>query len=143
MSYAGFWKRFLASILDTLVLLVVLFIFLILLTLWFAALRLYTPDDTLLLMFTILLVLIGSTIRLFYFALMESGPTQATLGKMAVGIKVTDLDGNRLDPSKAVLRHLAKLLSEFTLGVGYVMAGFSPKKQALHDMIAGCLVVDK
>jgi len=140
MSYAGFWKRFMASILDTLVLLVAFFIFLIFIGLWVIAIGADGHDDTLL---TIMLGLIGFTVRLFYFAFMESGPTQATLGKMAVGIKVTDLAGNRIDLSKAVLRYLAKLLSEFTLGVGYVMAGFSPQKQALHDMIAGCLVVDK
>lgn len=78
-----------------------------------------------------------------YYALMESSVKQATLGKMALGIVVTDLAGNRISFGRATGRYWAKLISALTLLAGFVMAGFTAKKQALHDMIAGCLVVTK
>jgi len=77
-----------------------------------------------------------------YYALMESSRVKATLGKMAVGIKVTSLDGCRLTFGSAMVRNLGKIISASTLGIGFVMASFTPKKQALHDMIPkGFLVV--
>jgi uncharacterized RDD family membrane protein YckC len=78
-----------------------------------------------------------------YFGLMESSAKQGTLGKMAVGIKVTDLNGNRISFGRATGRFFSKILSGLILYVGYMMAGFTEKKQALHDMIAGTLVVVK
>jgi hypothetical protein len=78
-----------------------------------------------------------------YFALMESSANQATFGKMALGIKVTDLQGNSISFGKASGRYFAKLVSACTLGVGYVMAGFTKRRQALHDMMVGCLVTNK
>jgi uncharacterized RDD family membrane protein YckC len=78
-----------------------------------------------------------------YFALMESSNKQATLGKMLIGIKVTDLDGNRITFGKATARHFSKIISGVILAVGYIMAGFTQRKQALHDIIAGTLVVKK
>ena len=76
-----------------------------------------------------------------YFALMESSPWQATLGKKAFRLRVTDLEGHRINLGRATLRHLGKILSGLTLFLGYVMAGFTVRKQALHDILAGCLVV--
>ena len=76
-----------------------------------------------------------------YFALMESSSKQATLGKMALGIRVTDVNGNRIGFGRATGRHFAKILSGLILGIGFLMAAFTEKKQALHDMIAGTLVV--
>jgi uncharacterized RDD family membrane protein YckC len=78
-----------------------------------------------------------------YFALQESGPVQATLGKRAVGIKVTDLEGRRIGFGHATGRHFAKILSGCTLYIGFIMAGFTEKKQGLHDIVAGTLVVKK
>ena len=78
-----------------------------------------------------------------YFALMESSRFQGTLGKMAVQIKVTDLEGNRLTFGRATGRHFGKIVSGLTLGIGYIMAAFTEKKQGLHDIMAGCLVVRK
>ena len=82
-------------------------------------------------------------IQILYFSLMESSKFQGTLGKMALGIKVTDMNGAKLDFVKAFLRNLCKIISNFTLLIGYIMAGFTEKKQALHDMIASTLVVKK
>ncbi|HRK27426.1 MAG TPA: RDD family protein [Chitinophagales bacterium] len=78
-----------------------------------------------------------------YFAYMESSPNQATLGKMALSLKVTDLDGNKLDFAKATMRYFGKIGSALTLYIGFLMAAFTQKKQALHDIIAGALVVSK
>lgn len=76
-----------------------------------------------------------------YFALMESSSKQATLGKMALGIRVTDLNGARIGFGRATGRYFAKILSGLILGIGFLMAAFTEKKQALHDILAGTLVV--
>ena len=78
-----------------------------------------------------------------YFAFLESSPTQATLGKMIVGIVVTDLNGNRVSFSTASGRYWSKIASGATLLFGFLMTGFTRKKQALHDIMAGCLVLKK
>ncbi len=78
-----------------------------------------------------------------YYASMESSPLQATLGKMVIGIKVTDLNFGRITFARATGRHFGKIVSSVTLFIGFIMAGFTEKKQALHDKIAGCLVVKK
>lgn len=75
-----------------------------------------------------------------YEALMESSSYQATLGKMIFGMKVTDLYGNRISFARATGRHFAKILSGMILGIGFIMVGFTERKQGLHDMIAGTLV---
>jgi uncharacterized RDD family membrane protein YckC len=74
---------------------------------------------------------------------MESSARQATLGKMALGIVVTDLDGNRIGFGRATGRYFAKILSALILLIGFIMAAFTQKKQGLHDIIAGTLVVKK
>ena len=78
-----------------------------------------------------------------YSALMESSANQGTLGKMALGLRVTDLEGRRISFGKATGRYFAKFLSGMTLSIGYIMAAFTAKKQALHDFVAGTLVLSK
>lgn len=78
-----------------------------------------------------------------YAAIMESSERQATLGKIAVGIKVTDMNGDRISFGKATGRHFAKIISAIILLIGYIMAAFDSKKQALHDKMAGTLVLNK
>jgi uncharacterized RDD family membrane protein YckC len=78
-----------------------------------------------------------------YFAAMESSSKQATLGKMAVGLYVTDMDGNRISFGRATGRYFGRIISGLILCIGYFMAGFTEKKQTLHDMMAGCLVLSK
>lgn len=87
--------------------------------------------------------LLTSVIAILYWTLMESSKYQATVGKMALGLKVTDLDGNSLDFVKSLVRNVCKIISGMILAIGYIMAGFTEKKQGLHDMIAGTLVVKK
>lgn len=78
-----------------------------------------------------------------YFATMESSRRQATLGKMAIGIVVTDDQGGRISFARATGRHFAKLLSTLILDIGFMMAGWTRRKQALHDMVANTLVIVK
>ena len=86
---------------------------------------------------TFTLLLFGSWL---YEAFMESSQYQATLGKMVCGLKVTDLYGNRISFERATGRHFAKWLSAMILFIGYIMVGFSERKQGLHDLLAGTLV---
>jgi uncharacterized RDD family membrane protein YckC len=129
--YAGFWLRFVAFLIDISVLFFILL---------FANLSdFYSTgndyDDTV--MTIIGFVMIGYVL---YFPVMESSAMQATLGKKAVGIKVTTLYGERISFSRALGRFLSRIFSQF-LFIGYIMAGLTEKKQALHDIIAGTLVV--
>ena len=85
--------------------------------------------------------LFGIVIGWLYSALQESSEKQATVGKKMMGIRVTDLDGNRISFGRATGRHFAKIISACILLIGYIMAAFTEKKQALHDIMAGTLVV--
>ena len=88
-------------------------------------------------------MVIGVLLLWLYFALLESSRLQATLGKRALAIKVTTLDGRRLGFWRATGRTIAKYLSAVILMIGFIMAGFTRRKQALHDLIAGTLVIDR
>ena len=132
--YAGFWRRVVAAILDGLVLGIVT-----------VPLNLalgggndvgsdpmgYSPAAS----------SIGTALSWLYYALMESSTKQATLGKMAMGIMVTDLEGRRIGFGKATGRYFAKILSALILLIGFLMVAFTARKQGLHDILAGTLVV--
>jgi uncharacterized RDD family membrane protein YckC len=132
LEYAGFWRRLLAAIADGIVIAVAYSIIGLVWLPHFAR-----PQAR------IAGVNLAILVAWIYFALMESSSTRATLGKMALGICVTDLKGDRVSFSRATGRHFAKIISTIIVFVGYVMAGFTQRKQALHDIIAGCLVVKK
>ena len=85
----------------------------------------------------------GILIGWLYEAVMTSSYRQGTFGKMAFGIKVTDMNGNRLSFGRASARHFAKYLSNITCLIGYLVALFTERKQALHDLIAGTVVLKK
>ncbi len=82
-------------------------------------------------------------IGLGYYAGMESSSSQATVGKQAMGMIVTDIDGNPISFLRATGRFFAKYLSACLLLIGYIMILFTEKKQGLHDIIAGTLVLQK
>ena len=155
-NYAGFWLRFVAIIIDGIIIGVVQsFVFVPILAalgLGFAnsmdTMDLSDPNQAAGLMASISAMMGGYwilsiTISVLYSTFMESSKLQATVGKLALGLKVTDLQGGKLDFSKALVRNLCKIISNITLLVGYIMAGFTEKKQALHDMIASTLVLKK
>lgn len=122
LQYAGFWLRFAASVID-----------------WCAV----TALNVLISIFlTPVVGFVGVLVAgWLYHALLESSERQATLGKMAMKIYVTDLDGGRISFGTATIRHLCKIVSAFVLMIGFIMAGFTARKQALHDMLANTLVV--
>ena len=122
--YAGFWKRFAAIIIDAIVLSVAA-----------AILGAITMGGA-----AVLIALFGPWI---YEAWMLSCPWQATLGKRALSIAVTGLDGGRISFARATGRHFAKYISAVILLIGFIMAAFTARKQALHDIIAETLVVEQ
>ncbi len=147
MEYAGFWKRFIAAIIDFIILIAGSFaMIMIYLSVWVAGgtVDLAELDDPALSsVMESVLNLLGLIIHWAYFAGMESSPTQGTLGKMVLGIKVTDLEGHRISFNRGTGRYFGKIISTLLLLVGFIMIAFTQKKQGLHDIIAHCLVVKK
>ncbi len=152
--YAGFWMRFLAHLIDQLVLSIPGFfiaLFVIIYSVGWAA-RFEDIEDAEqlsevlevlgpFLAMIVVVTVVSICMNWLYHALMESSSWQATVGKRALGIKVTDMDGQRISFMRASGRHFGKILSGLIFSIGYIMAGFTAKKQALHDMLAGTLVV--
>jgi uncharacterized RDD family membrane protein YckC len=152
--YAGFWLRFVSYIIDNLVLGIPVVILVVVLLAAFGltgALGQIHPGEPPEAMFAlfgigflfcvIFVALVGGWL---YYAMMESSPKQATLGKMALGLYVTDMEGRRVSFGRASGRFFSKIITNLIpLAIGWMLAGFTAKKQALHDMIAGCLVLRK
>ncbi len=76
-----------------------------------------------------------------YFALLESSRWQATIGKRVCRLRVTGLDGGRISLPRAIGRYFAKFLSALILCIGFLMVGWTRRKQGLHDILAETLVV--
>lgn len=91
----------------------------------------------------VLMTLAYAVMSYFYYVGMERSKLQATVGKLALGIKVVDADGRRLGWGKASARWAGSLVSYLILYFGFFMAGWTRRKQALHDLMAGTYVVDK
>jgi len=151
-AYAGFWMRLLASIIDGVLLgivnIIILVPFLGLVGLTAAAHASDVDMDSagaglmIALLSTYLVSMLAVAVAgWLYFALMESSARGATLGKMALGLRVVDLNGNRIGFGKASGRYFGKIVSSAIFGIGYIMAAFTQQKQALHDIMAGCLVL--
>ena len=152
VKYAGFWLRFVAYLIDDIILSAIGFVISLpfIGTIIFSGIALSDLngcDKSKLfgiagIIGTVLLLIITITaVCWLYFALMESSKQQATLGKMALGLKVTDMEGNKISFGRATGRYFGKILSGMILMIGYILAGLTEKKQALHDMIASCLVI--
>lgn len=141
-GYAGFWRRALALLIDTV--LATLLSVLIALPLGFVfgvAMAARGAGDEVAIFGELLGNLLGMLVSWLYFTLCEASGWQATPGKRLLGLRVTDLDGRRIGFGRANGRYWAKILSALILLIGYLMAGFTARKQALHDMLAGTLVV--
>ncbi|MGB0133184.1 RDD family protein [Dokdonella sp.] len=135
---AGFWRRVAAYVIDSIILSVASLIFFALI----GGLGWAASDSPGLAFFIMFLGYVGLIVGMWlYFAKFESGPRQATPGKRAMGIKVTDDKGNRIGFGRATGRFFGKIISGMIFNIGYMMAGFTGRKQALHDMMAGCCVV--
>jgi uncharacterized RDD family membrane protein YckC len=147
VRYAGFWRRFVAMIIDGLVFSPLVVIFVVSTGLLGAILQpggdLQGMTAAMFGVGILALILALSFGTWLYHTAMESSRHQATLGKMALGIIVTDLDGRRISFARANGRFFGKWVSGMTMNIGYLMAAFTERKQALHDILASCLVVLK
>jgi uncharacterized RDD family membrane protein YckC len=122
-TYGGFWKRTAAWLIDAIVV---------------------SAATGALVTVTFGVGIVGAFFaHWLYEAAMLSSSWKSTLGKRALGMIVTDLDGRPLSFARATGRHFAKWLSAMTLCIGYIMAAFTTRKQALHDMVAGSVVVEQ
>jgi len=143
-GYAGFWRRFAAIVIDWIIHFAIMFVLFFVAGLVLAAdgsMETWSAEDWS--SFYALANCSGILIWWLYFAGMECSRFQGTLGKMAIRIKVTDLNGDPIGFGRATGRHFGKIVSALILGIGFLMAAFTPKKQALHDLMAGCLVLNK
>lgn len=131
VQYAGFWRRVGAGLLDGLLVGVVSSVIWVIFILWAGVVGLVVG------------YIAAEILGWLYYALMESSSRQATLGKMALGIIVTDTEGQRVSFARATGRHFGKIISGIILDIGYIMIAFTAKKQGLHDIMASCLVVIK
>lgn len=137
-QYGGFWLRILAYVIDSVIVRAVQV---------FLEASVATATDApfgrLSANASAMLVVAGIVMQWLYSALQECSSAQATLGKRACGIIVTDLVGKPISFGRATGRHFGKYVSSLTLTIGFVMAAFTKRKQALHDLMAGTLVVKK
>ncbi len=152
LPYAGFWKRFFAYLIDSLILDAAAFVVfgIVFLVIGGGALLSgnQSSGDFLAAMtgfaiLSLILLVLGLIVAVWlYFAKMESSPSQATIGKRMMGIYVTDLQGQRLTFGKATARFFSKFITGvIPFAIGWIMAAFTEKRQALHDMIVGSLVM--
>lgn len=142
VRYAGFWVRVVAAIVDGVVVRIVVTPIGLMFggMSWLAGMGGGVPHLGMMFLgtgITLVLLVAGAWL---YEAFLESSSYQATLGKMIFGLKVTDLQGNRISFARATGRHFGKIVSGLILGIGFIMAGLTERKQALHDMLAGTLV---
>jgi uncharacterized RDD family membrane protein YckC len=155
LHYGGFWLRFAAYLIDGAILgipfCIVAMVLITLNSAFGPMLRRHPNDPRVaaavlgpIILEVLFLVLLFIALQWLYFAGMESSERQATFGKSVMSLRVTNLEGQRLSFGHATGRFFSKIITGLIpLGIGYIMAGFTEKKQALHDMIAGTLVVRK
>jgi uncharacterized RDD family membrane protein YckC len=153
VAYAGFWLRFVAFLIDGAI---SFFLFLILLIPLFiltgagsALSRIDSGENIsdevatfvgIAFFLGFLVVTVG--IRWLYYAFSESSSWQGTLGKKMLNLTVTDMAGQPISFARASGRYFSKFITNLIpLAIGYILAGFTEKKQAIHDMIASCLVL--
>ena len=138
--YAGFWYRFLAYLIDTLISLCVFFPLGFVLGLVMVATGMDPKSPE---MLVVRLGINGVSVILgwLYFALCESSTWQGTVGKKLLELRVTDMNSQRISFAKATGRHFGKILSALILLIGFIMIAFTEQKQGLHDILAGTLVL--
>ncbi|MEO5618512.1 MAG: RDD family protein [Candidatus Eisenbacteria bacterium] len=134
LRYCGFWRRFWAAIVDLIIFLP--FSKAIEIAMGRPPFEAFEWDPA---FWGVQSVVTG--LSWLYSALLESSRWQATLGQQLMDIRVADRGGRRISFARASGRHFGQLLSFLTLGIGYLMIAFTAKKQALHDVISGCVLI--
>ena len=136
-GHGGFWKRLLAYLIDWVILIAISIVIVMLGAVLLVAGGVPTtwagPFGN----------LVGLLVGWLYYALFESSEWQATPGKRALDMKVTDMEGRRIGFWRATGRHFGKILSMLLLFAGFIMIAFTREKQGLHDIMAGCLVINR
>jgi uncharacterized RDD family membrane protein YckC len=140
--YAGFWRRAAAFVIDAFILSIIF----ALAASFYPSQMMVLPDPNAQSMFVIPQIKLPGLIFLFvmmwvYYASFEASAWQGTPGKRLLRLYVTDLNGRPISLGRASLRYFGRRISEFTFLVGFIMAGFTARKQALHDLLSGCLVL--
>jgi uncharacterized RDD family membrane protein YckC len=125
LEYAGFWIRTGAYLIDSIILYVVAFV-----------VGLAMAD----LASEAIAGVINLVIAASYFSVMEASGYQATLGKMAVGIKVGDHNGNPIGVLNSIGRYFGKFISALLLCIGFMMVGWDERNQGIHDKLANTFV---
>ena len=164
LIYSGFWNRFIAFVVDQIILGFIRGFFFIstgdLFNInnllfkeskreYFVSISLYQEYDDPSALFLSMIALFflsvsfNALIGWLYYAFFESSDKMATPGKMAFSIKVTDNLGEKISFARASGRYFGKYLSGLILFAGFIMAAFTEKKQALHDVLANCLILNK
>ncbi len=139
-AYAGFWKRGAAYTLDSVIFFVLMF-----LLIYTAKLLAHSPYPVINEFYfshDLLIDLITFLFSLSYYTAFEGSHHQATPGKIVFGIRVCSLDLQRISYRRAVMRNFCKIFSGLILGIGFILAGLTRRRQALHDMMANCLIVE-
>ena len=139
IEYAGFWKRVAAALIDSLVMLIPSMILGFIIGFGMALNDPYVTDYEL----EIVVNIMSIVTWWLYSAVFESSNFMATPGKMALGIVVTDYQNQKISFAQASGRHFGKIISGIIIGIGFIMAAFTEKKQGLHDIMSGTLIVNK
>ncbi|TAJ40819.1 MAG: RDD family protein [Reyranella sp.] len=133
VGYGGFWIRLVAYIIDAILLSLAMGVVgsVVGFNVFATDMESYNPVAN----------LVSLVIGWLYFALLESSERGATVGKMAMGLRVVTDQGQRLSFLNATGRYFAKIISAIILCIGFIMIAFTDRKRGLHDMIAGTLVI--
>ena len=137
MSYASFWKRMAAYLIDGFIYKLITFVISFAFGL---ALGISGAPD---IIASLVGIIISVVVWVIYYNVSESSSWQATIGKKMLGLKVTDLNGQRISFWRAIGRNLGKIVSAILLCIGYLMCLWTEKRQCLHDQMAACLVLDE
>ncbi|WLR52066.1 RDD family protein [Bacillus tianshenii] len=147
-QYGGFWRRFAASFIDGIILLIPtelinFILFMMIVGGDVSSFIAYETGQDLSMYwgFEAIALTLTTIVNVIYFAKLHSSSWQATLGKRMLGMKVTTVEGERISFGRAVGRYFAMILSAIPLMIGFMLAGWTKKKRALHDFVAGTVVI--
>lgn len=135
-AFGGFWRRFGASVVDSVILYFPQAIAKVML-----GIPLWSAGDETSFGAELLVNLGGLVLYWLYSGLLESSSRQATLGQQVLGLRIMDLEGRRITFARASGRYFAQIFSVLLCGVGYLFNLWTSRRQTLHDLIAGCVAV--
>ena len=138
VAYGGFWIRLVAYIIDAILISLVLGVVMSIFGIKYMDMDMDMDDMS---QIDPTVNSLSLAVAWLYFTLMESSERGATVGKMAMGLRVVSNDGKRISFLNATGRYFAKILSAIIFCIGYIMIAFTDRKRGLHDMIASTLVI--